>query len=696
MRRQGISRVPFSPDLGTPIQFVKGVGPKRAEAFSRLGVRSVADALYLRPIRHEDRRDLKPIRDLRPGSYATVVGEVQMASVSRTRRGMNILSVIIGDGTGTLIAKWFRQPYLKHRFPSGQRVIMSGKLAWGPGLEMVNPDYEEWEEGGLIHTGRIVPIYPLVEGLFQRWLRSFMNGLISEWAPIVRDFLPQKIRHRHGLLSLSDALWAIHFPEKMENLEGAQRRLAFDDLLLLSLGVALMRQQVEKDRAVIMTGNPDLEQAVRGHLGFSLTGSQERVLNEIKADMARARPMTRLLQGDVGSGKTAVALLAMAHAVGSGLQGAIMAPTEILAEQHFLKAQSLFHPVGIRVALLTGGRTGKERDHLRQSIAAGEIPVVIGTHALLQETVVFHRLGFVIVDEQHRFGVRQRADLTAKGLRPHALVMTATPIPRTLALTLYGDLDLSIIDELPPGRQPVRTELLPEEMRHEAYRLVYEEVRKGGAAYVICPLVEENEEADLKAATSLVAELQQGILRGSAVGCLHGRMRSEEKNEVVEAFRTGKIQVLVATTVVEVGMDVPQATVAVVEHSERLGLTQLHQIRGRVGRAQGQASCILLHGRHLTEQGRARLEAMRDCTDGFQIAERDLELRGPGEFFGTRQAGFPDLAVTHLLKDVQLLEAARREAFSLLESDPGLTRNPFLADALRQRWKGTLALATVG
>ncbi len=504
------------------------------------------------------------------------------------------------------------------------------------------------------------------------------------------------MRDRLDLMGLPESLRAIHFPEGMEEVEAGKRRLAFDDLLLLGLGVARMRQSVEADVAVAMAGTPELEQTVGARLGFELTPSQKRVLQEIKADLARSRPMTRLLQGDVGSGKTAVALLAMVHAVGSGFQGAIMAPTEILAEQHFLTAQALLHAVGIRVGLLSGGMTGKEREKCQQSIASGELDVIVGTHALVQQTVTFHRLGFVIVDEQHRFGVRQRAALTAKGTRPHTLVMTATPIPRTLALTLYGDLDLSVIDGLPPGRQAVRTELLPEGMRPQAYRRVLEEVRKGGAAYVICPLVEENDEADLRAATSLAAELQQGIFEGSTVGCLYGRMRTEEKRDIMDAFRCGKIQVVVSTTVVEVGMDVPRATVVVVEHADRLGLTQLHQIRGRVGRAHTQAYCILIHGHHLTEEARARLQAMVECTDGFQIAERDLELRGPGELFGTRQAGFSNLEVAYLLRDVQLLEVARREAFGLIEADPHLTGHPLLRDVLKQRWQGTLALATVG
>ncbi|MFQ5881736.1 MAG: ATP-dependent DNA helicase RecG [Candidatus Methylomirabilales bacterium] len=696
MKRQGVSPEPPPPSLGMPVEYLKGVGPKRAQALARLGVRTIADALYLLPIRHEDRRHLRSIRDLRPGSLETVVGEVKAVSVSPTRRGIKILSVFITDQTGVLIAKWFHQPYLKSRFQRGQRFIFSGKVSFNHGLEMVNPAYEEWEDGAQTHTGRIVPIYPLTEGLFQRWLRSFMRDLLEEWAPTVEDFLPPEICRRHALMTLPEALRAIHFPEWMEEAEAGKRRLAFDDLVLLSLGLALQRQAVEAEMAMPMMGSPDFEQAVRARLGFPLTEAQERVLQEIKADMVRPRPMNRLLQGDVGSGKTAVAILAVVHAVGSGFQGAIMAPTEILAEQHYVRARAVLEPLGIQIGLLSGGTIGKERERLLQSITSGEIQVVIGTHALIQETVTFHRLGFVIIDEQHRFGVKQRAELRAKGYRLHTLVMTATPIPRTLALTLYGDLDLSIIDEMPPGRQRVKTNLLPEGMRLQAYRFVAEEVRRGGAAYIICPLVEENEEADLRAATSLAAELKVGVFQAFSVGCLYGRMRPEEKRGTMEAFRSGEIQVLVATTVVEVGMDVPHATMVVVEHADRLGLTQLHQIRGRVGRARDQAYCILIHGHHLTEEGRARLQAMVECADGFQIAERDLALRGPGELFGIRQAGLPDLKVAHLIRDAKLLEVARREAFTLVQEDPPLTTHPLLRDALRRRWESALALATVG
>ncbi|MFQ5655917.1 MAG: ATP-dependent DNA helicase RecG [Candidatus Methylomirabilales bacterium] len=696
MRKQGLSSQRLASPLNMPVESLKGVGPKRAEALARLGVRTVADALYLLPIRHEDRSHLRPIRDLRPGFHETVVGEVKAVNVMPTRRRFKILSVVVGDRTGIFIAKWFHQPYLKNRFSRGQRFIFSGRVSGGVSPEMINPDYEEWEDGAQIHTGRIVPVYPLTEGLFQRWLRSFMKGLVEARAADVEDFLPHEICQRHALMALPDALRAIHFPDRLQEAEEGKRRLAFDDLLLLSLGMALRRQAVEAEVGVTMMGGPDVEQAVRTHLGFPLTSGQERVLQEIKADMARPKPMSRLLQGDVGSGKTAVALLAMVHAVGSGFQGAIMAPTEILAEQHYGRAQALLAPVGIRAGLLSGGTIGKERERLRQSLSSGEVQVVIGTHALIQETVAFHRLGFVVVDEQHRFGVRHRAALTAKGYHPHTLVMTATPIPRTLALTLYGDLSLSIIDEMPPGRQPVKTELLPEGKRLEAYRLVIEQIRKGRSAYVICPLIEESEEADLKAATGLAAELQQGILRGSTVGCLHGRIHSEEKRGVMLAFHTGAIQVLVATTVVEVGMDVPRATVVVVEHADRLGLTQLHQIRGRVGRAEGGAYCILIHGEHLTDEGRARLQAMVECADGFQIAERDLAIRGPGELFGLRQSGLPDLKVAHLIRDAPLLEIARQEAFGLVEKDPALGGRPLLHGALHRRWEGNLALARVG
>lgn len=696
MRRQGLSSAPPPPNLSLPVQYLKGVGPKRAEALARLGVRSIMDALYLVPLRHEDRSHLRPIRDLRPGFQETVVGDVKGARVSLSRRGLKIVSVIVGDRTGTFVAKWFHQPYLKHRFPPGRRFIFSGRVNWGPGIEMVNPDYEEWNNGEQIHAGRLVPIYPGTEGLFPRWLRSFMKDLVTTGTPAVQDFLPHEICRRHLLMALPDALRAIHFPRRAEEAEAAKRRLVFDDLLFLSLGVALRRKEADAGVAEVMTGRPELEQAVRARLGFPLTAGQERVLAEIKTDMARPRPMTRLLQGDVGSGKTAVALLAVVHAVGSGFQAAIMAPTEVLAEQHYFKGHALLEPVGLQVALLTRATLGRERERQHQGITNGEIHVVIGTHALLQETVTFQRLGLVVVDEQHRFGVMQRAELTAKGCTPHTLVMTATPIPRTLALTLYGDLHLSIIDELPAGRQPVKTELLHEGLRLQAYRFVEEEVRRGGAAYVICPLVEASDDADLRAATGLAVELQQGILQNSRIGCLHGRMRTDEKREVMKDFRNGKIQVLVATTVVEVGMDVPGATVVVVEHAERLGLTQLHQIRGRVGRSQSQAHCILIHGHHLTEEGKARLHAMVECGDGFQIAERDLEIRGPGELFGTRQAGLPDLKIAHLLRDAQLLEVARREAFELVEQSSDLTAYPLLRDAVRHRWEGTLGLATVG
>jgi ATP-dependent DNA helicase RecG len=626
--------------------------------------------------------------------HETVVGQVKAADVVVTRRGARLLTVFVGDDSGTVVAKWFHQPYLKQRFPPGRRVVLSGKVT--SNLEMVNPDYEECPESSQDSLDRIVPIYPRVEGLYQRWLRGFMRALVTKWAPAVPDVLPEGIRRRHALLRLPEALQAVHFPKQMEDVEAGRRRLAFDDLLLLSLGVARMRRSAAAEVASMMTGTPDLEAAVRARLGFTLTPAQERVLGEIRADMARPRPMRRLLQGDVGSGKTAVALLAMAHAVGNGFQGAIMAPTEILAEQHYLKARAGLEPVGIEVGFLTGGVSVRQREGVRQAVATGQMHVVIGTHALLQEAVVFRRLGFVVVDEQHRFGVKQRRELSAKGAHPHTLVMTATPIPRTLALALYGDLNISIIDEMPPGRQPVRTELVSEEMRRKAYGYVLAEIQRGGAAYVICPLVEGSDEAQLKAATTLSAELRLGMLRDCRVGCLHGRMRPEEKRRVMDAFRQGDIQVLVATTVVEVGMDVPRATVVVVEHADRLGLTQLHQIRGRVGRAGPPGTCLLIHGRHLTEVAQARLTTLSGCADGFQVAERDLELRGPGELFGTRQAGLPDLKVAQLLRDVRLLELAQREAFALVDEDPDLSAHAALRQAVADRWEGALDLATVG
>ncbi len=685
-------------DLKLPVQYVKGVGPRRAALLARLGVQTVEDALYLLPNRYEDRRHLKPIAQVEVGEQETVKGEVLAAGLKNTRKGP-LFEAVIGDSSGKLVAKWFNQPYLKNKFKIGQPVILYGKILLGFGLEMVNPDYELLEPGDeQIHTGRIVPIYPLTQGLSPRLVRAIMKTLVETFIPQVQDFLPDPIRERQRLLSLAAALEAIHAPEGLDDAERGRRRLAFDDFFLLSLGIALRRLEAAEETGIAFKVESFLADQALARFGYPLTVAQEKVLRQIKEDMARPRPMNRLLQGDVGSGKTIVAFLAMLIAVENGYQAAIMAPTEILAEQHFFRAWRLLTPLGVQVFLLTSSIRGRERQRILEELRRGSPAIVVGTHALIQGEVQFARLGFVIIDEQHRFGVLQRAQLRAKGYHPDVLVMTATPIPRTLALTVYGDLDISVLDEMPPGRQPVKTYRLTEADRLRLYQFMIGELKKGRQAYIICPLIEESEKEDLKAAIQTAKDLQEGPFKDFRVGLLHGRMKFEEKEAIMRDFREGRIHLLVATTVVEVGVDVPTATVILIEQADRLGLSQLHQLRGRVGRAGDQAYCFLMTSARLSEEAEARIQAMVRLSDGFAISEKDLEIRGPGDFFGTRQSGLPDLKVASLLKDVRILEQARTEAFHLVEADPRLEapEHAFLKEVLLERWTDGIGLGIVG
>ncbi|MBI3988211.1 MAG: ATP-dependent DNA helicase RecG [candidate division NC10 bacterium] len=685
-------------DLKLPIQYVKGVGPRRAELFARLGVHTVEDALYLLPNRYEDRRHLKLIAHVRIGEQETIRGEVLAAGLKNTRKGP-LFELVIGDSSGKLVAKWFNQAYLKKRFKRGQEVILWGKVLLGLGLEMVNPDYELLEPGDeQIHTGRIVPIYPLTQGFSPRLARSIMKTVVDTFVPQVRDFLPDTVRERHSLLSLPAAIEAIHSPDGHDDPEKARRRLAFDDFFLLSLGIALRRQETVEEAGIAFKVESSLADQALARFGYPLTPAQEKVLAQIKEDMARPRPMNRLLQGDVGSGKTIVAFLAMLIAVDNDYQAAIMAPTEILAEQHFIRAERLLAPLGVKVFLLTSSIKGKDRQVILDELQRGSPAVAVGTHALIQEEVQFARLGFVIIDEQHRFGVLQRARLRAKGYRPDVLVMTATPIPRTLALTVYGDLDISVLDEMPPGRQTVKTYRLKEADRPRLYQFMIEELKKGRHAYVICPLIEESEKEDLKAAIKTANDLQEGPFKDFQVGLLHGRMKFEEKEAVMGGFREGRIHLLVATTVVEVGVDVPTATVILIEQADRLGLSQLHQLRGRVGRAGDQAYCFLMTSPRLSEEAEERVQAMVNLSDGFAISEKDLEIRGPGDFFGTRQSGLPDLKVGSILRDVRILEQARTEAFHLVQEDPRLQapEHSFLKEVLLERWRDGIGLGVIG
>ncbi|MCL4424726.1 MAG: ATP-dependent DNA helicase RecG [Firmicutes bacterium] len=658
-------------DLSRDIQYLKGVGPARARLLGKLGLHTVADLLFYFPRRYEDRSQLKAMALVRDGEISTVQGKVVEVSEVKPRPGLIVTRVAISDGSGTAFGIWFNQSFIKDRFRLGQAVVFNGRIERRYGQVQINkPEYEDLDDDSL-HTGRIVPIYPLTEGLFQRQFRALMKGVVEGYASFLGEVLPEEIRQRLAFSGLSQAVRDMHFPRDLQAQEAARRRLAFEELFYLQLGLArLKRQAVEEEGTAHRSDGPWLKALVES-LPFSLTEAQKRVIGEIRQDMESPRPMNRLIQGDVGSGKTVVAAWALVKAAESGFQAALMAPTEILAEQHFLNLKGLLSPLGITVGFLTGSLGRAERIRRLETIRSGELKIVVGTQALIQEGVEFARLSLVVTDEQHRFGVQQRALLRAKGYSPDVLVMTATPIPRTLSMTLYGDLDVSILDEMPPGRGPVETYWRRASARKKAYRFLHDQVKAGRQGYVVCPLIEESERLQAEAATDLAIRLRSEFpdLR---IGLLHGRMRTEEKEETMEAFRQGHLGVLVSTTVIEVGVDVPNATVMVVEGANRFGLAQLHQLRGRVGRGREKSYCILL-AEGLTEEGRRRLEVMQETGDGFAIAEEDLKLRGPGEFFGTRQHGLPDLRVADPIRDLPLLDLARQEAFRLIERDPNLT-----------------------
>ena len=703
-------------NLETPIQFIKGVGPKLAEAIARRGVLTVEDALYLIPHRYEDRRELRSVAKLRPGVTEVFSGEVVSAGIAPSRKGRRFFEAVVFDGSGQITLKWFNSnpAFMKKTWSAGRRGIFTGEITqYGYHREIHHPDVD-WlgpEENVAdamardpFNYGRIVPVYPLTEGLHQKTMRKVMKEVVDGYAASAASLLPEDVAARHGLVPLPRAFREAHFPDAAADLEqlnreqtSAHRTLVFDELFFLELGLALRRGGVTLSPGISFGVTHKYTKPLLQMLPFSMTDAQRRVLTEIKEDMMSPHPMHRLVQGDVGSGKTLVALMAALVAVENGYQVAIMAPTEILAEQHFLGIHAWCDALGVKVTLLTASLKGKAKKQALEEIADGKADIVIGTHAVIQEKVDFHRLGLGIIDEQHRFGVAQRSLLKKKGLTPDILVMTATPIPRTLAMTVYGDLSLSVIDELPPGRTPVETKVFYESRRPQVYSSIREEVDKGRQAYVIYPLVEESEKSDLKAATQMTEHLMQEVFPDLRIAMLHGRMKPEEKEAVMRAFKAGETDILVATTVIEVGIDVPNATIMVVEHAERFGLSQLHQLRGRVGRGSGKSRCILLTTGRLSEEGEKRLKVMEATSDGFRIAEADLEIRGPGDFLGTRQAGLPDFRVANILRDGRLLEEARHEAFALVEKDPTLEKPEHgkLRAELMRRWGGRLELAGI-
>jgi ATP-dependent DNA helicase RecG len=691
-----------APGARTALGDLSGVGPQRAKTLAKLGLDTIEDALVQHlPLRHEDRSQIIPLGRVSVGEDRTCAGTIAGISPPPRGRPRVPLVVMIRDASGFLNCAWFNQPYLTRVFKRGQHLIVHGKVQpYGRGpLQMMVKDYELVEAGPdeMLHTGRLVPVYPLTEGLTQRPLRRLMKRLVDGWADQVGDPLPERIRSGRSLLPLSRAIRGAHFPESQEEHAAAHRRLVFDDFFLLEVGLAIRRQREGRRRGFAMNPPGALVRRLRTSLPYTLTAAQERVWGEIRIDMAEPFPMSRLLQGDVGSGKTVVAALAILTAIEAGHQAALMAPTEILAEQHMMTLSQLLEPLGVRVVLLTGAVKGTARQEATAAVESGLAGCAIGTHALVQGSVGFRRLGLAVIDEQHRFGVAHRAALRGKGESPDVLVMTATPIPRTLALTLYGDLDLSVLDELPPGRRPIVTVARAPSKRREIYDFLRKQIEDGRQIYVVCPLVEESEDSDLRAATEMAERLQREVFPERRVGLLHGRLRFQDKERVMREFKEGSVQVLVSTTVIEVGIDVPNASVMLVEHAERFGLSQLHQLRGRVGRGPWKSYCILLAGPS-SEDGAQRIAAMTGTQDGFKIAEVDLGLRGPGDFFGTRQSGLPEFHVADLLRDGAMLEEARREAFALVQSDPQLVApgHRGLRGALLARWRGKLDLAGIG
>ena len=687
--------------LATPLQYVRGVGPKRAADLARVGLQTVEDLLLRFPLRYEDRATPCEIRHLRPGMTATVTAEVVSSGVRPTRRpGFRLFEAIVRDATGGITKAVFpNQAFLKDVFVPGQAVVLFGPLEYRPsgGLQFTNPEYEliradADDDDGAVHTGRIVPVYEKAGSMTPRMQRVLVHRLLREMPAEVTDPLPAPVRAEHALPDRASAIRGVHFPEAGTDVAAlnafattAHRRLIFEEFFLFQAGMVLRkRRNAESHKPRPVRVDDRIRDAARQILPFKLTGGQRTALKEIVDDMRREEPMNRLLQGDVGAGKTIVALLAALVAMENGFQVAFMAPTEILADQHYLTIRRLLDRARFRVVSLTGSLSSAKRREVHAEIASGTAHLVVGTHALAEADLAFHELGLVIIDEQHRFGVMQRASLRAKGQHPDVLVMTATPIPRTLALTTYGDLDVSVIRELPPGRQPIVTSSKSESKREEIYRLVRKELTAGRQAYVIYPLVEESETVDLRAATAMADHLQQEVFPEYQVALLHGRLKQDEKDRVMSAFARGDVQVLVSTTVVEVGVDVPNATVMVVEHAERFGLSQLHQLRGRVGRGEHASSCVLLY--------QFPLAALVETTDGFVIAERDLEIRGPGDFFGTRQSGMPTLRVGDLLRDHALMEDARRAATSWLDQ-PEASRS--LVTYLSANWAARFGLVGV-
>lgn len=682
---------------------MKGVGPARKKLFENLGVSTIEDLFYLFPRRYEDRRQLTAIKDIRMGEWQTVTGMVMAKGGRRTYfNKKHVFEITVGDEDARVYCVWFNQPYLERYFNVGDRVVLYGRAeVFKKRLQIISPEYEVISgEDEQLSMGRIVPIYPLTKGMTQRYLRKVVYAALELYGRQVQDVLPTEVRARAGLWGILDAVRALHFPEDENAEEEANRRIAFDEFFLFQVSVILRRMSIVQKNGFAHAIGPTVMADFSKCFPFTFTKAQQKVLSEIGQDMVKPRPMLRLLQGDVGSGKTVVSFFGCLVAVSNGHQAAVMAPTEILAEQHYATFAKFFGKSSfgrIRTALLNSSLKKKDREAAHAAIKAGEVDLVFGTHAVIQEGVEFKDLSFVVVDEQHKFGVKQRALLSSKGENPDVLVMTATPIPRTLCLTLYGDLDVSVIDEKPKGRGETKTYLFPEDQAESVYKRVAEWVKKGTQAYIVYPIIEESEKLDLKAAKAMYEHFCKNEFKDLRVGLIHGRLDRDETQDIMQKFKRREIDILVTTTVLEVGIDVPNANIMVIEHAERFGLSQLHQLRGRIGRGEKGAVCILL-GEALTQEGQQRLEAVVKTTNGFTIAEEDLKIRGPGQYFGRSQHGINELRVVNPLTQLDVLEAARKEASGLVQKDPALAQanHRLVRETIRKRYPEYLERVLAG
>lgn len=687
------------------IQFVKGVGPAKAKLFFNLGVESIEDLLYFFPRRYEDRRNITPIAQVQVGENQTITGKVAKINSRKSwHTKKHVLEVVLDDGGGRIFCVWFNQPYLVHYFKEDKQVVCFGKVdMYNNRLQMVSPEYEVMEETDgkdPLSLRRIVPVYPLTRGVTQRYLRKTVRQCLDKYKEQLVDELPVALRNKHLFWNIKRSIEALHFPQDFSDQEEALKRVSFEEFYFFQISIILRRMSIARKPGVAhRITDADMIKFISG-FPFELTKAQKRVLKEISEDMRKPVPMLRLLQGDVGSGKTLVALFGCFAAFLNSKQSALMAPTEILARQHYENIQKMVSSgalKGMRCVLLTSSLKKRERDDVLVKIKNGQVDVVVGTHALITDDVVFKNLSFAVIDEQHKFGVRQRALLSEKGNNPDVLIMTATPIPRTLCITLYGDLDLSVIDEMPPGRGAVKTQIFSEENVAQVYNLVRQKVKEGRQAYIVYPIIDESESLDLKAAQDMYKQFKKQEFKDLRVGLIHGQMKKDEAQNVMSDFKNQKIDVLVATTVLEVGVDVPNATVMVIEHAGRFGLSQLHQLRGRIGRGQKDSDCLLVND-DPSEEALRRLKAIKSTTDGFKIAEYDLEFRGPGRYFGRHQHGLNELKVANPSTQIDILKLARKEAEDLLKEDPQLVdeKHQHILKIIKERYPTYLQMVKAG